>query len=679
MNYTKFKLKPREEIAGLVNNYDALFIYICGKCYEEFVALVPDECGVLRGFLAEQNKNVVGSYVIDFLCNKEQLQKRIAQSKILLGQSDALLVLSCGIGVQTVADLLETTAVYAVGDTMEQSGQHGISLCESKCAGCATCFLSLTQGICPLTNCSKELLNGPCGGAKNGKCEVSKDKDCGWEKIYKRLKRTQFDFAGQPVQFRKYNKIDFKQFNDYNNTIRSKRAENFYGGIYPFENKEHTADKPIQKFPDTEIVVIPLHQHLGNICESLVKVGDVVKIGQKIGDSKSFMSSPIHSSVSGKVIAVEPRPHPVLDGDIMSVVIQSDGKNILDDSVKPNDDYENITEEHLRKIIHDKGIVGLGGAQCPTHVKLRASKPIDTLLLNGCECEPYITADDRLMVERPREIIVGMQILLKILKLQKGIVAIESNKQKAIEVMKETITMLGLKSNIEVAEVKTKYPQGSERMLIKKILNRDVPLGGLPPEVGVVVNNVGTSFAVYNAVVNGIPLIKRIITVSGENCTKPGNYEIKIGTPIKDIINYCFSTSYPLSPISYSLRMGGPMMGVVQKNIEAPIIKGTTCLLALNKFDIIADAERNCIKCGRCVDVCPMELYPLYYWYYKRENSSERLKELEKSGIEMLNSKSRHSALNCIECGCCEYICSSKLSLVDAIKETKKEMVKNTC
>ncbi|MDD5688442.1 MAG: electron transport complex subunit RsxC [Elusimicrobia bacterium] len=670
LDYTKYKLKPKEEIVELIKDKDNLFVFVCGKCYKEFASVIPEDCKELYPILKENGKNVVECETIDFLCNRHHLDIRKSGFQDGLKKSDNVLVLSCGVGIQTVANFLEDKPVYAVADTIPQEGQHGIALYNNKCAGCATCFLTATQGICPITNCTKELVNGPCGGAKNGKCEVSKDKDCGWEKINQRLKVTEFNFWELPVQFHKYNRVNFKISNKYNTAVREKRSRNFYGGVYPFENKEYTSEKPIQQFPEPETVEIPLSQHTGAVCESLVKVGDVVKVGQKIGDSKSFISAPVHSSVSGKVTAIETKPHPVIPSGVTTITIKADGKNEYHESVKANKEYEKLSKDNLIDIIRDKGIVGLGGAQFPTYVKFKSPKPIDTLILNGCECEPYVTADDRLMIEHPEEIVGGMKILMKILGLQKGYIAIETNKPQAIEAVKKTINNLNLTSAIEIAELPTKYPQGSERMLIKKVTGKDVPLGGLPLDVGVVVNNVGTSFAVYNAVVNGLPLIKRIVTVTGEKIKNKLNLEVKIGTPVSEILDYCGAD---LKDGDYVLKMGGPMMGLLQKSLEVPVIKGTTSLLVTKKPDIKLSSERSCIKCGRCVDVCPMELYPLYYWYYKNSKSQNVKAELDNTGLDILNSKSKHGATNCIECGCCEYICSSKLPLIDNIKEMKKE------
>ncbi|HAM39226.1 MAG TPA: electron transport complex subunit RsxC, partial [Elusimicrobia bacterium] len=318
-----------------------------------------------------------------------------------------------------------------------------------------------------------------------------------------------------------------------------------------------------------------------------------------------------------------------------------------------NKTAEDLSAEKKLDIIKDNGIVGMGGAAFPTHVKFKPPKPIDTLILNGCECEPYLTGDYRIMLENTKEILHGTRILLNILNIQKAIIAIEDNKKDAYE----KLVAENSDNKIEFVLIKTKYPQGAERMLIKKLLNREVPIGGLPLDVGVVVSNVSTVFAVYNAIINGTPLIERIITVSGKNCKKPGNYRVKIGTPIKNIIEHCFGTSESINK-GYVIKMGGQMMGINLQNIEAPVIKGTTGIIVFEKTEIEFDKDRKCIKCGRCAEVCPMELYPMQYVLNFQLNTPQEAK--------------KHDVKSCIECGCCEYICSSKIPIVSIVKQEKE-------
>ncbi|MEW6040067.1 MAG: electron transport complex subunit RsxC, partial [Elusimicrobiota bacterium] len=339
--------------------------------------------------------------------------------------------------------------------------------------------------------------------------------------------------------------------------------------------------------------------------------------------------------------------HPLMQKKVKSVVIENDRKNEMHKSVKPAANYESLSPDDLLNIIHEKGIVGMGGAMFPTYVKLKPKKRVDTLIVNGVECEPYLTADYRVMLERSKDIIDGIKIVAKILGVDKAIIAIEDNKKEAV----------GKFMDLAV-ELPTKYPQGAEKMLIKKVLGREVPPGGLPMDVGVVVSNVSTILAISDAVIKGIPLYKRVITVSGVTAPRPGNYEVKIGTPLQNIVNYCFSNYSSLFTVHCLLKMGGPMMGIPQADLSAPVIKGTTGLVAVKKSEIEYTSARNCIKCGRCVDVCPMELYPLYFAMY---SSRDNLKEL-----------CNYNVKQCIECGCCEYICSSKIPLVGLAKKAKQ-------
>ncbi|OGS21494.1 MAG: hypothetical protein A2252_06975 [Elusimicrobia bacterium RIFOXYA2_FULL_39_19] len=438
--------------------------------------------------------------------------------------------------------------------------------------------------------------------------------------------------------------------NKLSNANLEKRNQGFYGGLHPFENKDTTNEKPISSFPEPETVSILLSQHTGAICEPLVKSGDTVQFGQKIGDSNSFISAPVHSSVSGKVISIEEALHPAIQKKVKAVIIKNDFKNTQHESVKPAVNIEALSKEELVNIIREKGIVGLGGAMFPTHVKLKPPKPVDTLLINGCECEPYLTADNRVMIEHAREVISGIQILEKILGTKQTLIAIEDNKPQAVEAMK---TQTG--SSITVSTLPSKYPQGAEKVLIKKTLGRDVPAGKIPLDVGVVVTNVSTALSVYDAVYKGTPLIERIITISGKNCSKPGNYKVKLGTPLQNILKHCFDKP---ADTNTEIKMGGPMMGILQPSIETSIIKGTTGIITVDKKVVEPDTQRSCIKCGRCVDACPMELYPLFYAYCSSKNK--------------LEDNEKYDVAACIECGSCENICSSKIALTSIIKQSKR-------
>ncbi|KPU44332.1 electron transport complex subunit RnfC [Oxobacter pfennigii] len=646
-DYTKFKLKRKEELVPFLDNKDNLFVIACNKCFKEFEIADEPECRKFEEITGEQGKTLVGRTKIDFLCNKMTTAKQL--QSILPADTENVFVISCGLGIQTVADLAELP-VYAASDSISYTGHHGMALTTIRCDACGQCYLNITGGVCPIVDCSKSLVNGQCGGAKNGKCEVDKNKDCAWEKIYHKMEKQGrvADLLGQPVQIRDYSKVSFKFINEYVKSIREKRFEGYYGGIHPSERKEFSEHLSLVNFPVPTTVVIPLSQHAGAPADPVVEVGQHVKVGQKIGEAKGVVSSTIHASVSGTVTAVEPRLHPVSGINILSIVIQSDGKNTLHQSVKPAGTLESLSPEEIIDIVREKGIVGMGGAGFPTAVKIKAPKPVDTVLLNGCECEPLLTADHRVMVEFADDVIFGLKALLKASGAAKGIIAVEDNKPDAIEVLQSKTADI---SNIEVVVAKTKYPQGAEKMLIKRVLGRTVPRGGLPLDVGAIVSNISTVKAISDAIQKGMPLIERVVTVTGERMNKPGNYIVKIGTSVKEIIDYCGGVTGD----DVTIKMGGPMMGFELNNIEVPVIKGTNGIIAV---ETIVTEPASCIKCGRCADVCPMELRPLYFTKYAGAENWEGMKE--------------QNVMDCIECRCCESICSSKLPITDMIKTGKK-------
>lgn len=644
-NYTKYKLKSNDELTSLLADKDNLFIIACNKCFKEFETVDEPDCGVFEKLAAEQGKTVTGSAKVDFLCNKIQTEKKL-QDMIPEG-TENVFVISCGLGIQTVADLAGKP-VFAASNSLNYRGHHGMALTERSCDACAQCYLNITGGICPIVDCSKSLINGQCGGAKNGKCEVDSNKDCAWEKIYQRLEKQGRleEFLNQPVQIRDYSKINFKVINDYVKAARENRLAGYYGGVHPSERKEFTEHLPLKKFPDPEVVVIPLSMHAGAPAEPIVQVGDTVKAGQKIGEAAAFISSPVHSSVSGTVTAIETRRH-ATRGECLSVVIQSDGKNTLHESVQPHKALEDLTPDEIVDIVREAGIVGMGGAGFPTAVKLKPAKPVDTVLLNGCECEPLLTADHRVLLEYADDVIYGLKAMIKTVGAEKGIIVIEDNKQDAIELMEDKTADC---ENIEVVAAKTKYPQGAEKMLIKRVLKRQVPSGGLPADVGCVVANVSTTKAISDAIQKGMPLIERVVTMTGERLKNPGNYIVKIGTSTKELIDYCGG----ITGGDVTIKAGGPMMGFDLSDPDVPIMKGSNGIIAV---DTDHTAEQPCIKCGRCVDVCPMELSPLYFSKYADEENWQGMKE--------------KNVMDCIECRSCEYICSSKIPLVTKIKAGK--------
>jgi len=642
-------MKGKDELEQLLKHKDDLFVVACNKCYKEFAAEDEPECTEFAQFAAGQGKTVTGSAKVDFLCNKTMTAKRLGAE--LPAEAKNVFVISCGLGIQTVAGLMDKP-VYAASDSISFDGRHGMALTKRRCEACGQCYLNLTGGVCPIVDCSKSLVNGQCGGSKNQKCEVDKDKDCAWDKVYERLDaqdRTNI-LLGQPVQLRDYSKVSFKFVNDYVKSVREKRFEGYYGGLHPSEYKELSEFLPLKPFPAPQTVVIPLSQHAGAPAQPLVQAGDAVKLGQKIGEAGGFISSTIHSSVSGTVTAVEPRRHPNTGLDVLSVVIKSDMKDELHESVTPCESWEKLSTDDIAALVREKGIVGMGGAGFPTSVKLKSPKPIDTILLNGCECEPLLTADHRVMLEYADEVIFGLKVLLKTIGAEKGIIVIEDNKHDAIELLEAKTADM---TDIEVLVAKTKYPQGAEKMLIKRALGRHVPSGALPLDVGVVVSNVSTVKAISDAIQTGMPLIERVLTVTGEKIKNPGNFVVKVGTSVKEIVDYCGG----FTDDDVIVKLGGPMMGFEAPDLEVPVIKATNGIIAIEP---ILSEPTECIRCGRCADVCPMELLPLYYPQYAGKGNWEGMNE--------------KAVKDCMECGCCEFICSSKIAIRDAIKLGKKSI-----
>ncbi len=642
-NYTKYQLKPASELASVLASADDLFVIACNKCFKEFEDAQEQDCAAFLETAAGLGKHITGSIQVDFLCNKTRTAKLLAEA-IPEGTKN-IVVISCGLGVQTVADLTKLP-VFAAADSLAYTGHHGMALTRKACDACAQCYLNITGGICPIVDCSKSLVNGQCGGAKNGKCEVDPNKDCAWEKIQQRLaaQGRLEELKGQPVQLRDYSKVNFKVIQDYVKAIREQRFAGYYGGIHPVEGKEPTEAKPLVRFPEPDSVIIPLSMHLGAPANPIVAVGDYVKVGQKIGEAAGFISAPVHSSVSGTVIAITDCPH-ATRGKCLSVVIQSDGKNILHESVQPGKPLDELSGDEIIEIVKNAGIVGMGGAGFPTYVKLKPGKPIEAVLLNGCECEPMLTADHRVLLEYADDIIFGLKAMMKTLNAPRGVIVIEDNKPDAIALMQEKTAN---EEGMEVCVAKTKYPQGGEKMLIKRVLGRSVPSGGLPADVGAVVSNISTVKAISDAIQKGMPLIERVTTVTGKYIPNPGNFIVKIGTNTADLIDYCGG----ISGTDVTVKAGGPMMGFPQSELNVPIMKGSNGIIAI---DTDHTEPQECIKCGRCVDVCPMELKPLHF--AKQANDPQALKAL--------------NIMDCMECRCCEYICSSKIPLVTMIKMGK--------
>lgn len=414
----------------------------------------------------------------------------------------------------------------------------------------------------------------------------------------------------------------------------------FKGGIHLDHHKEQTAGKPIRDAKAPKLVVIHLSQG-GEACQPIVKVGDIVKAGQKIGDCDKLISAPVHSSVSGKVTAIENTPHP--SGMISPAIhIESDGKN---EAVSP------ITNISMR----EAGIVGMGGGSFPTHVKLNPpkDKKIDTVILNGAECEPYITCDDALMQGSPAEIVQGLIYIMDHVDAKVGIIGIEANKRDAYEKLKSRIT----RPNIRIKLLEAKYPQGGEKQLINALLKREVPSGGLPMDCGCIVSNVGTAYAIARSQISGMPLIERVITVTGA-VKDPSNLRVKVGTKISDLIEDCGGFSGKPKKVI----LGGPMMGITQSTLETPVAKCTTCILVLDEKDVKFYEEQPCIRCCRCVDTCPVQLTPNFIADYAQNDMWEKALD--------------GGALDCIECGICSYVCPTRRELVHWIKLAKTKRSK---
>ncbi len=427
----------------------------------------------------------------------------------------------------------------------------------------------------------------------------------------------------------------------------------FRGGVHPNDRKSLTANRPIEVVPIPEKVIIPMRQHIGAPAIPIVSKGDIVKKGQAIAKNEGFVSSPIHSSISGKVIDICDCSHSVF-GKCLSIIIENDGLDEWIEGIRYQRDWENLDIEEMRQIIQQSGIVGMGGATFPTHVKLSPSKDkkIDTFILNGAECEPYLTADYRMMLEYTERIVVGVKIAMKILGVQKSYVGIEDNKPEAIKAMKDAF----IGTNVEVVSLPTKYPQGAEKMLIKMLVGKEIPSGGLPMDVGVVVQNVGTVIAICDAITKGIPLIERVTTITGGSINEPKNLLLRIGTTFEDAISYC--GGFKEDP--EKIIMGGPMMGFAQYTLNVPIIKGTSGILALSKKDVNSGKESPCIKCGKCVEVCPMGLVPSMLSILGERNLYGEAKE-------------DYDLFDCVECGSCVYVCPAKRKIVQYIRYSKAQ------
>ena len=427
-------------------------------------------------------------------------------------------------------------------------------------------------------------------------------------------------------------------------------AFSFFGGVHPKENKHYARNAAIQAFPEPDLLVIPLQQHIGAPCKPLVKKGDLVTVGQKIGDNEG-LCVPVHASVSGKVKSVEMKPH-TSGTTVMSVVIENDHLGTLCPDIQPRSEEEvaALTAEDLMKIIREAGIVGMGGATFPTHVKLSSGLgKVDTIIVNAGECEPYITADDRLCREHPDEVISGVKLIMKILGLSSAHIALENNKPEAAKALQARLAAI---DGITIDILPAKYPQGAEKQLIYAITGREIPSGGLPAAVGCAVFNAATCKAIHDAVWLGLPLVKRIVTVSGDIVMEPKNLMVPIGTSFNDLLEAVGHSENP-----YKVLSGGPMMGAAQYDLSVPTIKGVNAVTILGRKNRYAVEEPACLRCGKCIDACPMKLMPVLMYKSLQTGDAEEMKSV--------------NMMDCIECGCCAYVCPASIPLVLGFKAGK--------
>ena len=431
-------------------------------------------------------------------------------------------------------------------------------------------------------------------------------------------------------------------------------AHAFFGGVHPNDMKAATKDKAIEQLAAPAQVVIPMSMHIGAPSKPIVSVGDKVKVGQIIGEPGGFVSVPVHASVSGTVVAVEPRPFS-MGGFMTAVVIENDFQNTLSEDVKPAEDPDSLTPEQLCEIVKNAGVVGMGGATFPTHVKISSGfGKIDTVIINAAECEPYITGDHRTMLERPAEVVGGAKLLAKMFGLDKVHLGIEDNKMNAVEVLRKTIDETRAPVIVDVFH--TRYPQGAEKQLCQAVTGRQVPPGALPSAIGCAVFNLNTVCAIYRAVYQGMPVVNKVVTVSGSGVIEPKNIECPIGTPVSKLFDACGG----LKDETYKLIMGGPMMGLAQYSTEVSVGKGTGAMLAFAEDEERTSETASCIRCGRCVSVCPMHLEPLYMFKYGEKG--------------MMEAAEAANVMDCIECGACTYNCPARLHLVHMFRTCKQKI-----
>ena len=432
-------------------------------------------------------------------------------------------------------------------------------------------------------------------------------------------------------------------------------AHAFFGGVHPHDMKAATNEKAIQKLAPPAEVVIPMSMHFGAPCSPLVKVGDTVKVGQKIGEFRG-LGAPIHASVSGKVKAVEPRPYS-MGGNMMAVVIENDFQDTLSEEVVAPADPDALTVEEMIEAVKNAGIVGMGGATFPTHVKISGGiGKVDTVIINAAECEPYITGDHRTLLERTDEFIGGCKYLAKMFGVDKVVIGIEVNKQNAIDKLNQVIAATN--APVVVEPLRCRYPQGGEKQLCQAITGKQVPPGGLPSNIGCAVFNVNTTCAIYRAIAQGMPVVNKVVTVSGSGVIEPKNLECPIGTPVSCLFDACGG----LKDSTFKIIAGGPMMGMAQYSFDIPVGKGTGAMLAFAEKEEQTVAHPQCIRCGKCVAVCPVHLEPLFMYQYAEK--------------KMVDELMAANVMDCMECGACAYTCPARMHLTHMFK-TGKQLVKD--
>ena len=432
----------------------------------------------------------------------------------------------------------------------------------------------------------------------------------------------------------------------------SDKPRKFKGGVHPNDSKALSASKAVVNAPLLDKYTVIINQHIGAPLEVLVKKGDLVKKGQLLAKATGFVSVPLHSPTSGSVTALEKCPGPACTS-VPAIEITADGNDEWGSPFEPVADWQNAEPSALKQRVADAGIVGMGGAGFPSHVKLSPTKPVDTLILNGAECEPYLTADHRLMLEQAEEVVLGAAILARILGLKSAVIGVENNKPDAIAALNK----VAAKYNVKVQGLRVNYPQGAEKQLIYALTGREVPIGGLPMDVGCVVQNVASAAAVYEAVVKGWPSIERITTVTGEPLVNPGNWRFRIGTPISKAIELAGGVN--VQPAK--LLLGGPMMGMAQNSLDVTVMKNTSGILLIPVETVSQYTSEPCIRCGKCVTACPMQILPA--------TISQAVENERFDWAEQLN------VLACIECGSCSYLCPSRRPLNQHFKRAKAEIM----